>query len=206
MKAIKEWYKVKKYKVGNHRSFIGGAWNEIGQLQFDMLINMGAREDDNVLDIGCGCFRLGVKLIPYLNAGNYYGIDIVGSLIEDGKKKELGQELIDLKSPNFLVDGDFNFHKFNTSFDYVIAQSVFTHLPLDRVSDCLKEVRRCLSPKGLFFATIFEAQSRDTTTHCEPYYVHPSFYEELAVKNDLNFKYIGDWSHPRGQRLLKFYI
>ena len=206
MKIIKEWYKEKKYNAGNHRNFIGGAWDEIGKLQFDFLLGEGVKKNHKVLDIGCGCFRLGVRLVPYLDEGNYYGIDIVESLIEDGKSKELQEDVIKTKKPNLLANGDFEFYKFNTSCDYMIAQSVFTHLPLNRVNQCLAEARKCLQDGGVFFATIFEAQSRSNSTNCEPYYVNPSFYEELALDNDLKFEYIGEWSHPRNQRLIKFSI
>jgi SAM-dependent methyltransferase len=206
MKIIKEFYKEKKYTTGNHRHFIGGAWDKIGKLQFDFLLQQGVKKNHKVLDIGCGCFRLGVHLIPYLDEGNYYGIDIVESLIEDGKNKELQEEVLKTKKPNLLVNGGFEFYKFNMSFDYMMAQSVFTHLPLDRVNQCLAEAKKCLHKDSVFFATIFEAKTRSSSTNCEPYYVHPSFYEKLAVDNDLKFEYIGDWSHPRNQKLIKFYI
>jgi hypothetical protein len=148
--------------------------------------------------------RLGIKLIPYLNKSNYYGIDIVESLIQDGLKKELASDIIKKKAPIFLANGDFQFSDFNTSFDFMIAQSVFTHLPLDRVRQCLIKVKESLKTKGIFFATIFEAPSVGSTTYSEPYYVHPSFYENLSREVGLEYEYIGEWNHPRKQKLLKF--
>ena len=201
---IKELYKEKTYPQGNHRSFIGGLWEPLGRLQINMLKSYGLRPNHTLLDVGCGCFRLGVQAIPFLEEGNYYGIDIVESLIKDGIHKELREDLINNKKPTFLVNGNFKFTKFHTSFDFIIAQSVFTHLPLDRVKDCLVSARSVLKPSGRFFATIFEAPSREMTTYCEPYYVDPSFYQDMASDTGLKFKYIGEWNHPRKQKLIEF--
>jgi len=68
---IKEFYKEKTYREGNHRSFIGGLWDTMGSLQIDMLKKYGMKPNNTLLDIGCGCFRLGVKAIPFLDKNNY---------------------------------------------------------------------------------------------------------------------------------------
>ena len=52
-----------------HREYVGGMWESIGRLQFDFLINQGMKPESILLDIACGCLRLGVHAIPYLNKG-----------------------------------------------------------------------------------------------------------------------------------------
>ena len=59
-----------------HRDFIGGKWSEIGQLQFDFLLESGLQPHHKLLDIGCGCLRGGIHFINYLEASNYSGLDI----------------------------------------------------------------------------------------------------------------------------------
>ena len=52
------------------------SWIKIGQMQFDYLIGHGLKPGDRMLEIGCGNLRAGRLFIDYLDAGNYYGIDI----------------------------------------------------------------------------------------------------------------------------------
>ena len=51
-------------------------WLALGKMQFDYLLEHGLRPSHRMLDIGCGNLRGGWWFIDYLDAGNYYGIDI----------------------------------------------------------------------------------------------------------------------------------
>ncbi|MFS2295205.1 MAG: class I SAM-dependent methyltransferase, partial [Actinomadura sp.] len=51
-------------------------WLKLGQMQFDYLLEHGLKPGDRMLEIGCGNLRAGWRFIDYLDAGNYYGIDI----------------------------------------------------------------------------------------------------------------------------------
>ena len=65
-----------RINAGIHRDMVGGRWDEIGRLQFDFLRARGLKPAHRPLDIGCGCLRGGIHAIKYLDAGNYYGLDI----------------------------------------------------------------------------------------------------------------------------------
>ena len=52
------------------------SWLKIGQLQFDYLLRHGLKPGARMLEIGCGNLRAGRLFIGYLDAGNYYGVDI----------------------------------------------------------------------------------------------------------------------------------
>ena len=52
------------------------SWLKIGQMQFDYLVEHGLKPGDRMLEIGCGNLRAGRLFIDYLDAGNYYGMDI----------------------------------------------------------------------------------------------------------------------------------
>ncbi len=199
-----------------HRHFVGGMWDELGPLQFDFLIESGLKPTQKLLDIGCGCLRGGVHYIDYLDNGNYYGLDINASLIEAGKI-EVAEAGLSHKYPNLLVDDKFSFDRFDTKFDCMISVSVFTHLPASIIVQCLKKARESLAPEGVYYSTFFEAP---TSQHMEPVHqingevitkhdsdpFHLSIDElaELAKRANLELDVIGDWKHPRGQKMAAF--
>src|ERR1700756_713587 len=67
-----------------HRAYIGGRWEEYGQLEFDFMVSRGLKPEHVLLDIACGSLRAGVHFIPYLDAGNYLGIEKEDALIKQG--------------------------------------------------------------------------------------------------------------------------
>ena len=138
-----------------HRKYVGGLWEEIGKLQFEFLIKNGLKPDDIFMDIACGSLRAGIHLIPYLNSGNYLGIDKEQSLIHLGIKNELGEELVIQKKPEFIISPDFGFHQFSKIPNFAIAQSLFTHLPPSDIHNCFTNLKQHFSNDGIFFCYLF---------------------------------------------------
>lgn len=202
--------------AGDHRAWIGGLWDEMGQLQLDFLQKQGMRPHHSLLDVGCGALRGGVRFAKYLDAGNYAGIDINESLIKAGQH-ELALAGLNDKQVQLLVDPEFNFSRLGRTFDYAIAQSVFSHLPVNHICQCLANMAKVLKPGGCFFATFFEAP---TSVHLQPISHHPggivtrydrdpfhysvAEFEWMAKVSGLSVRYIGDWGHPRHQHMLLF--
>jgi len=52
----------------DHRGFVGGMWDEIGQLQFEYMRSKGLSPEARFIDVACGSLRGGRLFIPYLNA------------------------------------------------------------------------------------------------------------------------------------------
>jgi SAM-dependent methyltransferase len=131
-----------KVMAGKHRAVIGGLRDKLGQLQVDFLIAHGLKPHHTLLDIGCGSLRAGVKLIKYLDAGNYFGTDLNESLLSVEYDIELAKIGLTAKLPRaqLIVDGDFDYAWCRRPFDFVLAQSVFTHLPLGFVRICLERL------------------------------------------------------------------
>jgi ubiquinone/menaquinone biosynthesis C-methylase UbiE len=212
--------KLSKQEIqrGNHRNAIGGMWKEMGELQFKFMKERGVKPDHEFLDVGCGSLRGGIYFIRYLNIGKYSGLDINPSLIK-AAQTELRNENLIHKKPSLLVNDSFQFGLFNKKFDYAIAQSVFTHLPVNIIQRCLMNIEKVLNPGGKFYATFFEtknkfsvspvnqANSDGVTTHLDkdPYHYHISLFEYLVSGSSLGVEYIGDWKHPRNQKMLCFY-
>ena len=199
-----------------HRSLVGGMWDEIGRLQFDFMIAQGLRPEHNLLDVGCGALRGGIHFVRYLEPGHYFGIDRNGSLIRAGRD-ELAAADLSTRHANLRVDSNFDVAAFGIRFEYAIAVSLFTHLYANHIMRCLREVTQVLSEAGRFYVTFFEAaQPAHTgslvhtpggvTTHLDSDPFHYSLEEisTYARYVGLRTNYIGEWNHPRGQRMLCF--
>src|SRR5271156_2888196 len=108
---------------GQHRAVIGGMWDELGELQRRFLQARGLNPHHKFIDVGAGSFRAGVKLIPYLDAGNYYAIDAQSSLLEAGYTREI--EKLGLAErfsrANFTANASFDLLEFGQEFDCGIA-------------------------------------------------------------------------------------
>lgn len=138
----------------HYRAFVGppNRYDLIGAYQFMLLVELGLRENQKLLDIGCGSLRAGRLFIPYLNPGNYYGIEPEKWLVEEGIKNEVGEDLIRIKKPSFLYADDWNFSRFDTSFDYLVAQSIFSHASQSQIAICLENSKPCMKDTSVLVA------------------------------------------------------
>lgn len=138
----------------HYRAFVGSPahYDLRAATQFSLLCALGLREDHNLLDVGCGSLRAGRLFIPYLGAGRYFGIDPEQWLVEEGIKENLGNDLVALRRPAFSYRDDFSVAEFGVQFDYVVAQSVFTHAGPDVIGQALSSVAGALKPEGLVAA------------------------------------------------------
>jgi hypothetical protein len=68
-----------------------------------------------------------------------------------------------LKRPTFLHHSNFSATAFGVSFDYILAQSIFSHAGRDVVSRCLGEFQSCLEKSGLILATFVQPHQLGTT-------------------------------------------
>jgi len=199
-----------------HRDFVGGLWDELGLLQLRFLRERGLQPGHRLLDLGCGALRGGIHFIRYLEPGNYYGADINASLLEAGRRELAEANLADRKI-HLLVTDRFEVGRFETTFDFGIAVSVFTHLTMNHIVQCLVEVRQVLRPDARFYASWFEAPAKArmaplthdpagivTSYHCDPYHYAFDEIRWMADLAELDVENIGDWGHPRGQRMLAF--
>ena len=190
-----------------HRGYVGGMWDEIGRLQFEMMIRFGLRPHHCLLDIACGSLRGGVHFIDYLESGNYLGIDREESAIRLGIEKELGQAVYEAKKPEFIVSDAFEFSRFSKEPDFSLAQSLFTHLTADEIQFCLKQLSQHRAPGHTLLATFFEGNSDRNQTTAD--YLANFSYSQDEMKafgegSGWKSTYIGAWNHPRNQMLMKY--
>jgi len=189
----------------HYTAFVGppDQYDFMGATQFRLLTTLGLREDHAVLDFGCGSLRAGRLLIPYLNEGRYHGLEPNQWLIQDAIDREIGRDLINLKRPVFLHHADYSVAPFGTSFDYILAQSIFSHAGLDVISRCLTEFRTGLAPSGLILATFVQPHQLGMEEFRGSGWVYPesvTYTIETALAAIGRAGLVGralPWFHPR---------
>ncbi len=206
--------------AGRHRDSIGGLWEEMGKLQFQFLVEQGLESTHRFLDIGCGSLRGGLQFIPYLDPGNYWGIDNNQGLIDAGWEIELAQANLQSRQPHqqLVCLKDFEFPSLDVTFDFVLAQSVFTHLNFNRIRRCLTRLAPAMEPGGKFFATFIEAKVEQSLeealrykpdglisySHRDPFHYYFEDFQHAVSRLPWTVHYHGHWNHPAETRMLIF--
>lgn len=167
--------------------------------------------DSKVLDIGCGFGRLAVPLTTFLSAdGAYEGMDIVASAIK------WANDHISSRYPNFhFIQSDIYNKEYNPkgslkaieyrfpyeagAFDFVIVNSVFTHMLPAETEHYVCEISRVLKKGGRCYASYSlmdeETQKVMETGHSmlnfkyrsAPYWTISREVPELAVAYDESY-------------------
>ena len=138
-------------------------------------------------------------------------------MLETARQLELPKRGLVEKQPHLLANHLFEFGQFGMTFDYAIAQSVFTHMPLNNIMRCLAQISRVLNPGGRFYATIFENphgklhiddihQTDTVTSHYDSDFWHYGLdvIHFATEGTGLTVEYEGDFGHPSNQKMLVF--
>lgn len=187
----------------HYRSAVGppDKYDIIGALQFCVLVNLGLREYHKLLDIGCGSLRGGRLFVPYLSKGHYFGLEPDSLLVRDGIKNELGGSILIVKAPQFVYSEMFDLSFGDVTFDYVLAQSIFSHASKRQIKKCLSEVRRVLAPGGKFIFTYFRGDADyegDTWAQQPDARYTERWMRQVVKEHGLSYERL-DYEHPSGQ-------
>lgn len=188
----------------HYRAWVGPPqyYDRIGALQFVALTLLGLRESHMLLDVGCGSLRGGRFAILYLDAGRYFGVEPAGWALEEGKRANLGEELVRMKRPSFLVDDQFTFSRFGRRFDYVLIHSVLSHCAASQIVRCLEQARQVMHPSSVLVATYLEGDD-DYPGESAPYPGVARYTTTFIVDrlSDVGLSCVHlDWPHPYDQR------
>ncbi len=164
----------------------------------NLLTGAGVRAHHSVIDVGCGSLRIGRLLIPYLNIGNYIGVEPNKWLVYDGIRYETGKDLINMKRPN-LIFADSIAHAHLHDIDYAIAQSIFSHTSRTLFAQWLHELSAALAPTGCLLGTVITSEQDSG----EEGWVYPGCVtfslqtiQSLATDAGFTLHQLNHW-HPR---------
>ena len=151
---------VSKLKAGDNHymAYVGPPtqYDFMGATQFRLLCTLGLRANHYLLDVGCGSLRAGRLFIPYLDECKYYGVEPNKWLIQDAIENQIGQDLIRIKKPAFDYNENFSVDVFNVHFNFILAQSIFSHTGNDLVITALRNFRKVLKDDGSIVATFVQ--------------------------------------------------
>jgi cyclopropane fatty-acyl-phospholipid synthase-like methyltransferase len=131
----------------------------MGASQFRLLCTLGLRDTHKLLDFGCGSLRVGRLLLPYLQPGNYHGIEPNAWLVQDAIANEIGNDQIRIKQPKFSHNADFATDVFGTKFDFILAQSIISHTGRQLTAQLLRNFTASLTDIGIALATFVHVGS-----------------------------------------------
>lgn len=202
----------KALEEGRHRDIVGGRWQETVEIQMRILEAEGLRPHHRLLDIGCGCLRLGHEALRYLEPGHYWGTDASAALMQRGWEAELTDEdRARLPLSHLIEDSAFEFPSVPGDITHAMAWGLFTHLPESEMRPALMSVRARFPDLQKLLLTVFLApdghegslrQPDGVVTHPD----RPPWHRKAgAVEADaLAAGFRPDWREwrlPRGQRL-----
>jgi len=186
----------------HYRAYVGppGDYDLVAAMSFGLLTVLGLRQHHRVLDVGCGSLRVGRLLIPYLNRGGYTGIEPHAWLVEEGARSETGHEQLEIKQARFLYSDNADaLVETGARFEFVLAQSIFSHCGPDLLDRWLAQLSGLLEPEGAIVATFLPGDS-DTQAQgwiypdCVSYL--PATIAGHARRHGLEMLEL-DWRHPR---------
>ena len=194
----------------HYRAWVGATetYDLFSHMQFSLMTLLGLRQEHALLDIGCGSLRGGKLFIVYLLPDRYFGIEPQEWLVKEGIAREIGQELADSRRPRFRFSTEFPCTAFEVKFDYILAQSIFSHASVSQIRKCFGEVRASMNPKAIFAASFLEGDD----DYAGQAWVYPdcvryraSTIERLAMEAGLVSRRL-DWFHSGGQTWSIFFL
>lgn len=177
--------KIQNVNKADPDGFFASGYRAVWAYQTE-LCDYGAHVNkmQNILEMGVGLGRLIVHYFPF--EANLYGCDVTPEVIAWTKAK-LGHrvqlETTNAEPPLPYADG---------FFDFVYANSVFTHIPCMLMDRWATELRRVIRPGGFLIFSVLDANHylRDLT-----YREFHSQFQKLGCR---------DWGHDKGVLMLTY--
>lgn len=113
-------------------------WNDV--------VALGLEPHMRCVDYGCGSLRLGQHAMRYLDAGNYYGIDVTDSFTAAGIEL-IDPELLRSKAPRLAaISGDVLRTIRAWEPDFIFSNAVLQHVPPEELSLYFERLEWMMAP------------------------------------------------------------
>lgn len=175
-------------------------WESHGKMQLAFMVSEGLRPSSTLLDIGCGVGRAARKFVPYLEAGNYVGIDISEAALNHAIKLA-ADEGWEQKGPTFLINSDIDLPEEHGPFDFMWAHSVYTHLPAQQIEVMIGNAAKRLKKGGRFCFT-YKPAEKPRRTGLKQFGYPLSWFLDSGRHHSLHAEGVAkDW--PAGQKTVR---
>ncbi|MEX0590628.1 MAG: class I SAM-dependent methyltransferase [Xanthobacteraceae bacterium] len=179
-------------------------WQQQGEKQLDYLRQNGLLPHHTLLDIGCGTLRAGRHFIRYLEPARYTGFDLSPAAVAYARGL-VSKEGLNAKSPRLFVNAEKNLRFERLAgqvFDYILAFSVFSHLPAEQIEECLANIRTIMHDRSRFFFTFKETET--FTRKTEKDFGYPfKFIAEWAARYRFTLTRRNDYPYLRTQVMIE---
>lgn len=194
---IDAYSKHTDWRIKNHgpARAIGGDWETHGQLQLKFLRDQGLQSNHRLLDFGCGTGRFARIVVPFLDTGNYTGLDISKGAIEHCMLLGTNEGWLTKKKPIFIHSTGSLESLLFKQFDFIWMHSVFTHLPPDIIQNILDIFSKMDFGKFLF---TYKRRPKPLRTGLKQFGYPPEWFEAEADKVGLKATDLAD-RFPQGQ-------
>ena len=172
---------------------------DVGKEFLTFLKDEGLQPEHQLLDYGCGILRGGLQFVPYLNEGNYVGVDISEVRLAQGQGLMREAGIADDRYTLHLVRDCSLAELGDRKFDYVWAHAVLMHMPEDDISKFLSSLRHHLAPGAVFYFTYFPSEklgkSKVSRIQVRDFYYPTDYLKELFGRLGYDFVLL-----PKGYR------
>lgn len=169
-------------------SYIEGA-----RQQYEYLCKHGLRHGHKLLDYGCGIMRLCIWVEG--SGVEYFGVDISDERIALGRRL-LQERGIKIDSAHAVAVGDYELSALKeNNFDFIWAQSVYTHMPVDEIVVSMRCLKDFLKPDGKFLFTFSPArEDRVVRLNQKDWWQPPQVIEACARRAGFEVKIDPHWN------------
>lgn len=188
---------ARRIELTGYQSAVGAGdnWDEHGNLQRDFLISQGLKPEHRLLDVGCGTGRLARKVAPYLDSGNYHGVDIATSALDAAQAVAVSEGWVE-KSPTFY-EKEIPNPEWSAPFDFVWSFSVFIHLPQAIMEDVMRRTAAVMHRKSRFFWA-YVPEPKTYRSGVKQFRHTIEDYQKAAKQAGLTFEDVPGWIEKAG--------
>ena len=164
------------------------------QFHLEYMKTKGLQPESRLLDYGCGSGVSGKSFIEYLNENNYTGVDISNEAIKVACEMVSDNTALKEKNPDFkyIMNADMDSLK-GCEFDYIFANSVFTHMPLEDINYMLKQLKSNIHKGSIYYATFCRTEGKSKMVKFRDWRHSVDAIKEVAEQNGYECKVHSDW-------------